>query len=121
MTVPVPFEFMNQEKGFSIRQKKVEQMVKEKLNEEKRALSYEFRAKDIPKAVKERKYEKIMKAIEERKSEAKRLAMAKIKSSEAPFKFYERYLEKSKQKKEAAELPAHLEEYVPFRAGKVPW
>lgn len=30
VTVPVPFEFMNQEKGFSIRQKKVEQMIKEK-------------------------------------------------------------------------------------------
>ena len=62
-----------------------------------------------------------MKAIEERKTEAKRLAMAKIKATEAPFKFYDRYLEKSKQKKEAAELPPHLDEHVPFRAGKVPW
>lgn len=33
VTVPVPFEFLNKEKGFSIRQKKVEKMVMEKLNE----------------------------------------------------------------------------------------
>ncbi len=89
VTVPVPFEFMNQEKGFSIRQKKVEQMVREKQNEEKRALSFEYKAKEVPQHVKDRnKLNKIMNSIDERKNEAKRLAMAKIKATEAPFKFY---------------------------------
>mmetsp|Transcript_9389 Transcript_9389/g.14315 ORF Transcript_9389/g.14315 Transcript_9389/m.14315 type:complete len:545 (+) Transcript_9389:1809-3443(+) len=122
VTVPVPFEFMNQEKGFSIRQKKVEQMVRERQNEEKRALSYEYKAKDVPQHVKDRnKLNKIMNSVEERKNEAKRLAMAKIKATEAPFKFYQKDLESMKKKKEAAELPPSMEEFVPFRAGKVPW
>ena len=30
VTVPVPFEFLNQEKGFSIRKRKVDKMIQEK-------------------------------------------------------------------------------------------
>lgn len=92
VTVPVPFEFMNAEKGFSIRQRKVEQMVHERLKEEDKALAFEYKAKEVPKSVKEKKYDKLMKGQQDRRQEAKRLAMAKIKAIEAPFKFYERDL-----------------------------
>lgn len=94
VTVPVPFEFLNQPKSFSTRQKKVEQMIQEKKREEERALSFEYRAREVPKTVKDKnKYKKLMDGIEKRKQDAKRLAMAKIKASEAPFKFYERDVE----------------------------
>lgn len=79
MTVPVPFEFLNQEKGFSIRQKKVEKMIKDKQKEEERALSFKYKAREIPKTVMGNKYEKMARAESERRAEAKRLAMAKIK------------------------------------------
>jgi len=122
VTVPVPFEFLNQEKGFSIRQRKVEQMVYEKMKEEERAINHEYRAREVPKNVKEKKYEKLMQAMEERRAEAKRLAMAKIKATEAPFKFYERDLKAQKDKSEkVTELPAHISEHPAFRAGKIPW
>lgn len=47
--------------------------------------------------------------------------MAKIKSSEAPFTFYERDIKKQQDKKEQAELPPTYQEAPPFRAGKIPW
>ena len=94
VTVPVPFEFLHAEKGFSIRQRKVEQMVNEKEKEIQRAMSFEYKAREIPKSVKTKKFEKIMKDQEKRRDDAKRFAMAKIKSSEAPFTFYERDIKK---------------------------
>ena len=41
-----------------------------------------------------------MASIDQRRNEAKRLAMAKIKSSEAPFRFYKRDVEQQRMKKE---------------------
>jgi hypothetical protein len=102
VTVPVPFEFLNAEKGFSIRQKKVEQMIKDKQMEEDQALSFKYKARDIPRAVREKKYDKIVRQSQERRKEAKRQAMAKIKQTEAPFTFYQRDIEKQKKKKEEA-------------------
>jgi hypothetical protein len=96
-------------------------MVKEKQREEQRALSFEYRAREVPKHVKEHKYTKLMRSQEERRQEAKRLAMAKIKATEAPFKFYERDLKNHKEKLERAELPPEIGEHAPFRAGKIPW
>ena len=61
VTVPVPFEFLHADKGFSIRQRKVEQMVNEKEKEVERALSFEYKAREIPKSVKTKKYTKLMK------------------------------------------------------------
>jgi len=40
-----------------------------------------------------------MKEMEQRKLEAKRLAVAKIKATEAPFNFYERDKEEQMKKK----------------------
>lgn len=96
-------------------------MVQEKIKEEDKALRVEYRAREVPKNVKERKFDKLMKATEDRRAEAKRLAMAKIKAIEAPFKFYERDLKAQKDKQEAAEMPAGGAERAPFRAGKIPW
>ena len=47
--------------------------------------------------------------------------MAKIKATEAPFKFYERDVKTMKDKQEQAELPSTMGQFAPFRAGKVPW
>ena len=121
VTVPVPFEFLHADKGFSIRQRKVEQMVNEKEKEVERALSFEYKAREIPKSVKTKKYTKLMKEQEKRRTDAKRFAMAKIKSSEAPFTFYERDIKKQKDKQEQAELPPTYSDSTPFRAGKIPW
>lgn len=73
-------------------------MVYDKLKEEDKALRFEYRAREVPKNVKEKKYDKLCKAMEDRRAEAKRLAMAKIKAIEAPFKFYERDLKAQKDK-----------------------
>jgi hypothetical protein len=60
VTVPVPFEFLNQEKGFSIRKRKVDKMIQEKKKEEERALGFEYKAREIPAHVKKNKYEQLM-------------------------------------------------------------
>lgn len=59
MTVPQPFEFLNQEKGFSTRQKKVEQMIYEKKRQEEKALAFKYKATEIPKHVKDKKFERL--------------------------------------------------------------
>ena len=96
-------------------------MIKEKQKEEDKALSFKYKARDIPKHVKDRKFERLMRQSEERRKEVKRQAMAKIKQTEAPFSFYEKDVEKQKQKKEQAELPPDMAQPAPFRAGKIPW
>ena len=122
VTVPVPFEFLNKEKTVSIRQKKVEKMVQEKVKEEERALSVEYRARDIPASVKQRnKYQKLVESNEKRREDAKRFAMAKIKATEKPFNFYKRDVKHQREKSEQAELPNDVPLNAPFRAGKIPW
>lgn len=121
VTVPQPFEFLNQEKGFSTRQKKVEQMIYEKNRQEEKALAFKYKATEIPNHVKERRFEKLQKGSLERRHENKRLAVAKIKATEAPFKFYERDNKLAKLKQENAELPDSMGQFEPFRAGKIPW
>jgi|TARA_B110001450_G_scaffold233231_1_gene236376 hypothetical protein len=88
--VPAPFEFANAEKGFSIRAKKVEKMVADKRRQEEKAMAFKYKAREVPRHVKEEKFAQLTQAQEERRHEAARLAMAKIKATEAPFKFYER-------------------------------
>lgn len=122
VTVPVPFEFMNQEQKVTIRAMKVEQMVKQKIKKEERELGVKYSAREVPKNVKENRYEKLQKSQELRRQENKRLAAAKIKATEAPFKFYERDVQTQRKKQEQAELPAKLDTAAPpFRAGKIPW
>lgn len=119
--MPVPFEFMNHEKGFSIRQKKVEKMIQEKKKEEERALSFEYKAREIPAHVKKQKYLELMEMREKKRQDAKRLAMAKIKATENPFSFYERDAKHQQEKSEKAVLDKSVPEFPQFRASKVPW
>lgn len=81
LTVPVPFEFLNKEKGFSIRQKKVEKMIQDKEKEEEKELAFKYRAREIPMHVKTEKFKKICENQEKKRYDAKRLAMAKIKAT----------------------------------------
>ena len=96
-------------------------MIKEKKDEEERALSFEYRAREIPKSVKGNKFEKLMASAEKRKNDAKRFAMAKIKSLEKPFTFYERDVKALKDKMEKSDVPSSEATAAPFRAGKIPW
>ena len=65
-------------------------MIHEKIKQEDKALSFKYKAAEVPNHVKDKKYERIRKASADKRREAKRLAVAKIKATEAPFKFYER-------------------------------
>jgi hypothetical protein len=47
-------------------------MVKDKQKEEERALSFKYKAREVPKAVRDRKFDKLVRQSEERRSEAKR-------------------------------------------------
>ena len=96
-------------------------MVAEKRKQEEKALSFVYKAREVPKHVKQEKFAKLTMAQEERREEARRLAMAKIKATEAPFKFYERDVKAFKDKQEQADLPADMGMFAPFRAGKIPW
>lgn len=59
VTVPVPFEFANAEKGFSIRGKKVEKMVADKRKQEEKALAFVYKAREVPRHVKEDKFARL--------------------------------------------------------------
>jgi GTPase len=96
---------MNQQKGFSIRQKKVEKMVMDKLKEEERALSVEYKAREIPSHVKSNKFEQMEDERKKRMDDNKKFAMAKIKATEKPFTFYKRDVKVQKSAEEMAELP----------------
>jgi hypothetical protein len=121
VTVPVPFEFLNQQKGFSIRQKKVEKMVRDQAKEEERALSFEYKAREVPPSVKTNKFEQMEVERRKRSEDNRKFAMAKIKATEKPFNFYKRDEKARKVSEERAELPADVPEHAPFRAGKIPW
>ena len=62
-------------------------MIKDKNKEEEKALSFEYKARDIPSHVKQNKYEQLMKLREQKRQDGKRLAMAKIKATQKPFSF----------------------------------
>ena len=98
VTVPKPFEFLNAEKAYTIRQQKFEQMMEQKKRDEEKQLSTRVRARDVPAIVKVNKYVKMLKAQEWKKEEAKRLSMARTKAKEAPFNFYERDVQAQKEK-----------------------
>jgi len=96
-------------------------MVKEKLIEEERALSVEYRAREVPSSVKQNRYKKLCESNEKKREDAKRFAMAKIKATEKPFNFYKRDVKHQREKSEKAELPNDVSQNAPFRAGKIPW
>lgn len=89
-TVPDPFEFDTREKvrAKSIRERKVEEMVQEKIDEEERILNHRFRANSVPGIVKTPLFEKIIHNQEERRAQVKKNSVAITKMREAPFNFY---------------------------------
>ena len=121
VTVPKPFEFLNAEKSFTIRQQKFEQMMEKKKKDEEKQLRTRVRAREVPASVKANKYEKMLKAQEEKREDAKRLSMARTKAKEAPFNFHERDVQAQKEKLQQAELPQSYANFTPFRAKKIPW
>ena len=98
VTVPVPFDGMEAEKKVSTQDIKFREMMAEKARAEERELGVKYKAKPIPAHVKSNKFEKLMREQEDRREEAKRLAIAKIKATEAPFNFYQRDVEIAKRK-----------------------
>lgn len=100
VTVPRPFDFMNAEKVYTIRQQKFEQMMAQKKKEEEKQLATRIKAREVPNVVKKNKFELMLKEQEERREDAKRLSMAKTKAKEAPFNFYERDLQAQKEKQQ---------------------
>jgi Uncharacterised protein family UPF0564 len=122
VTVPQPYEFDEREKELknkkTIREQKLEEMLKEKEDQLKEVRSYVFRANNIPRTTREPLYQQIMKSNEERRAEVKRLSMAITKQNEKPFSFYER--DKIKPESLETEIPETMR-HPPFRANKIPW
>lgn len=121
ITVPNPFDFLNKPKSFSIRQKKVEKMIQEKNKEIEKALTFQYKARQIPNHVQQNKFEQLLEKQEKRKQDIKKLAYAKIKATEKPFSFFTRDMSKQKEKLEKAELPNNIPMFPHFKAGKIPW
>ena len=97
-------------------------MVMEKIKEEERALSFEYKARAIPTSVRQKdKLKQITENSEKRKKDNRTFAHLKIQATQKPFAFYERDLEAQRAKKEKAELPQNISDVAPFRASKAPW
>lgn len=95
LTIPKPYDFLKEvKKGKSIRQQKLEEMLKEKEKEIIEVKSYKFKANDIPRTTSEPLFERIMTSKEQRRQDVRRNSMALTKQNEKPFSFYLRDKEK---------------------------
>jgi len=117
-TVPDPFEFDTREKvrAKSIRERKVEEMVQEKRDEEERILNHRFRANSVPGIVKTPLFEKIIHDQEQRRAQVKKNSVAITKMREAPFNFYLR--DKDKPPKPEYQLNSEFDKR--FKAKPIP-
>lgn len=101
ITVPVVFEFLNRAKERegkkTIRERKLEEMLKEQKDKEREEKSVKFQANPIPRSTKEPLYQKIVAANEARRQEVRRMSIALTKQTEKPFSFYQRDMEKKLQ------------------------
>jgi len=106
-------------KGMSIREKKLQEMVKYNDLEDEYEMSKQFRAKPVPKSTTEPRFQKIMDANEKRRKEVKQKSIALTKQNEKPFSFYERDMRKLYQP--AVYDPEYdVMNYEPFKANPVP-
>lgn len=90
-TIPEPFSFDNRKLNgeISITKKKFFENMEIKRLEEKKLLSYQFRARKIPEVVLQRDlYKKIMTKNEERRAMVKKNSIALTLQNERPFSFY---------------------------------
>lgn len=117
ITVPKPPSFLIKEKSQSIRQRKVDEMVKAKQDEEKAAITFQFKAKDVPAAVKMPKLDNLI--LNEAEKKAKR---AEKITETKPFNFDARDQGKLEEKKKALEESMMLKQKssVPFKAREIP-
>ncbi len=78
----------------SIRQSKLQEMIRESKLKESEAYNYVFKAKPVPQHVKQPLFEKIMREQEERRKEVHDNSIAITLTREKPFTFYKRDQEK---------------------------
>lgn len=120
VTVPRPFNFdlRDKNKTKTIRERKVEEMVNEKRQEEEKAVKTQFRSNPIPPEVLIPRYKTIIEGNIMRRMEVKKNSIALTKQNERPFTFYER--EKLKQKLDPEDyLPGDLKK-PGFKANPIP-
>ncbi len=98
-TIPDPFSFQRNDtsRSKSIREKKVEEMIREKEAEEAEIMNFRFRAKSVPAVVAMPMFEQLMQEQEERRVQIKKDLVALTKLNEAPFSFYLRDKDKVKE------------------------
>lgn len=126
ITIPGDPAFMKRDKkkGKSIRERKLEEMIKYKYLEDEYEMSQQFRAKEIPKSTLEPRYEKLLKQQEERRRQNKENFLIN-KQAAKPFSFYDRDMMKFQQRYSNAVTPIYDPEYdvmnhPPFKANPVP-
>lgn len=120
ITVPVLFDFLNRTKlKKTIREQKVEAMIKEAKDKENEEKGYKFVANDIPRSTKEPLYKRILIANAQRRVDVKRMSIALTKQNEKPFSFYRRDQEKAKSKRPTSADTKDM--YAPFKASVIPW
>ena len=124
ITIPKPFKFSEREesKGKTIRQKKLDEMIEEKMVEEENMLHHQFIANKIPTSTTEPRYEMLKMKREERTNEIKRTSKEMTKAREQPFTFYERDKDFYVQRAQASEqhIPDTMKDIKPFKANPIP-
>eukprot|EP00826_Nyctotherus_ovalis_P034408 TRINITY_DN2865_c0_g1_i1.p1 TRINITY_DN2865_c0_g1~~TRINITY_DN2865_c0_g1_i1.p1 ORF type:complete len:331 (+),score=105.89 TRINITY_DN2865_c0_g1_i1:76-1068(+) len=107
----------------SIRQKKLEEIIEEKVLEEENMLHHQFKANAVPLSTKEPRYEILKRRDEARRDEIKKSSVAATKAREQPFSFYERdkdfYVKRALVLEE--NVPDEIRNHKPFKAAPIPW
>lgn len=120
ITVPVAFEFDSREKKITIRERKLQQMLKE-VKAKNEVVKTVFRANQIPRSTREPKYQRILQASENRRQELKRMSIAITKQNEKPFSFYERDMQRAKSVGASEFQIPECMKVPPFKASIIPW
>jgi len=123
VTVPKPFGFDTRDraKPKTIREHKVDEMVREKKQKEEQAVGYQFRSKPIPPSVLIPRYQSIQEADLARRNAVRSHSMTITAQKEKPFTFWER--EKARKEKRKQEIEEHQkrESFIPeFKANPIP-
>ena len=105
VTVPTPFGFdtRDKKKSMTIREQKVEEMVREKRLAEDHVVKYQFRSKPIPPEVLIPKYQSIIEADLARRQTVRSHSLRITQQREQPFSFWEREKHNLAKKKTAIE------------------
>lgn len=113
------FEKRSKKKVLSIRERKLQEMVKYNDLEDEFEMSKQFRAKPVPKSTLEPRFQTIMDANERRRKDVKQRSIVLTKQNEKPFSFYERDMKKLHQPK-SYDPEYDVMNYEPFKANPVP-